>query len=231
MNRPTYLRLASIALAVAGVLFALFPLTRPWDDAAGDAAGLMAATASSWWIPSHLFGALAFMLAAFASTGVLGALMKSTSERPARLMAFLAILGAGLILPYYGAESFGLHAVSVTSAGADPAAAQLLMEAIRNDPYALGTFGAGLLAVAVAGILLAVAVRRSASGTSLPALATAVLLAAYLPQFFGPPWLRVIHGVLLGVSLIALAWWHHTAAGQKLRSESAGPVAAPTSSS
>src|SRR5690625_2563567 len=114
MNRARYLRLGTAALALAGIMFALFPLTRPWQDAAGTDVGLVVATASSWWIPSHLFGALGFLLLAFATTAVLGVVMKGPGEPAARTMALLMMLGAGLILPYYGIESIGLHAVAVS---------------------------------------------------------------------------------------------------------------------
>src|SRR5690554_2093173 len=212
MNRRLYLRIGTLSLALAGVLFALFPLTRPWHDAAGTDAGLVAATLSSWWVPSHLFGAMGFLLVAVASTAVLGVLMKGQGEPAARTMALLAMVGAGLILPYYGIESIGLNAVATSSQLSDAASRAILMEAIRNDPYALGTFGAGLLAMAISGILLAVAVARAGAGSALPAIAVAVLLALYLPQYFGPPWLRITHGVLLGICLITLAAWHHSRA-------------------
>ncbi len=212
MNRRIYLGIGTAALAVAGLFFALFPLTRPWQDAAGTDAGLVAATLSSWWIPSHLFGAMGFVLLAVASTAVLGVIMKGPGEPAARSMALLAMVGAGLILPFYGAESFGLHVVAATPVLADDASRAALMEAIRNDPYALTTFGIGLLVMAAAGILLAVAVVRARLGSPVPAVAVAVLLALYLPQFFGPPWVRIAHGLLLGLSLLALAAWHRAEA-------------------
>lgn len=217
MNRTRYLRLGTTALALAGIMFALFPLTRPWQDAAGTNAGLVAATANSWWIPSHLFGALGFLLLAFATTAVLGVIMKGPGEPAARTMALLTMLGAGLILPYYGVESVGLHAVATTGELGDTASRVSLMEAMRNDPYALGTFGAGLQLMAAAGICLAVGIARAGEGSALPAIAVAVLLALYLPQYFGAPWMRMTHGVLLGISLLALAAWHHSVAQRRLQ--------------
>lgn len=216
MNRRIYLRIGTVSLALAGVLFALFPLTRPWQDATGTDAGLVAATASGWWIPSHLFGALAFICVAVATTAVLGVLMKGPGEPAARGMALLAMLGAGLVLPFYGAESFGLHVIAVSAELSDAASRVALMDAVRNDPFALTTFGLGLLVMAAAGILLAVAVRRAGQGTALPAISVAVLLALYLPQFFGPPWMRIAHGLLLGISLLLLATWHSAAARREL---------------
>lgn len=216
MNRTRYLRLGTIAIALSGVLFALFPITRPWQDSAGTDAGLVAATLSSWWIPSHLFGALGFLLFAFASTAILGLIMKGPGEPAGRSMALLSILGAGLILPYYGIESVGLHVAAASADLSGDSVRVALMEAMRNDPYALATFGTGLLIMAIAGICLAVGVSRAREGSALPAIATGVLLALYLPQYFGPPALRIAHGVLLGISLLTLAAWHHGAAKRSL---------------
>ena len=53
------------------------------------------------------------------------------------------------------------------------------MEAMRNDPYALGTFGVGLLLAAAAGIFLAVGIVRAREGSAVPAIAAAVLLALF----------------------------------------------------
>ncbi len=216
MNRKLYLRIGSSSLALAGVLLALFPLTRPWQDATGTDAGLIAATASGWWIPSHLFGALGFVLLALATTAVLGVLMNTRGEPAGRGMALLTMLGVGLILPYYGAESFGLHAVATAPELTDPGTRIALLEALRNDPFALSTFGAGWLLLATAGILLAVAVPRAGYGPALPAVSVAVLVALYLPQFFGPPWLRITHGLLLGISLVLFAGWHARVARESL---------------
>lgn len=217
MNRRRYLRLGTTGLALSGVMFALFPLTRPWQDAAGTDVGLVAAALDSWWIPSHLFGALGFLFFAFATTAVLGVIMKGPGEPAARTMALLAMLGTGLLLPFYGAESFGLHAVATTPVITETASRGVLMEAIRTDPYAIGTFAPGLLLVAAAAICLAVAIVRMGEGPALPAIAVAVLLTLYLPQFLGAPWLRITHGLLLGASFLALACWHHTIAQLRLR--------------
>ena len=217
MNRARYLRSGTIALALAGVLFALFPLTRPWQDSSGTDAGLVAATLDGWWVPSHLMGAGGFLLFAFASTAVLGVLMRGRGEPGARTMALLAMLGVGLILPYYGVESIGLHAVAASAELGDVGSRAALMEDMRNNPYGLTAFGLGLLAVATAGVFLAVGVWRAREGSAVPAIAVAVLLALYLPQYFGAPWLRIAHGIALGISLLALAAWHRSVATRLLR--------------
>ena len=59
-------------------------------------------------------------------------------------------------------------------------------------------FVAGLVALAVAGVL--VAVREGAVGVPF-----AIAMVGFLPQFFAGPEIRIAHGVLLGVGLVLLA--------------------------
>lgn len=66
-------------------------------------------------------------------------------------------------------------------------------------------FGVGLLAVAGAGVALAIATWSGGVLVRVAGLATGAGLALYLPQFFAAPVLRVGHGVLLGAGLLALA--------------------------
>lgn len=71
-------------------------------------------------------------------------------------------------------------------------------EAIRLGPAAAVVFVAGLVALAVTGLL--VAVREG-----VVALPFAVAMVGFLPQFFAGPDIRIAHGVLLGVGLVLLA--------------------------
>lgn len=57
-------RTAAALLAAAGILFALFPLTRPF--APGGGADTLEQFGSIWWTVAHLAGAAAFILTAFA---------------------------------------------------------------------------------------------------------------------------------------------------------------------
>ena len=48
-------------LTIAGVLFVLYPATRPWHDES-TVEGATAAMSSGWWVASHLFAMVAFIL-------------------------------------------------------------------------------------------------------------------------------------------------------------------------
>lgn len=186
-HRP---RLSSgpVAIIAAGIAFALYAVLRPYADET-TAAGV-AAVASTAWVASHLLAMAALVLLPL---GVYAAGLD-------RAGAVLAV-GAGLVLPYYGAETFGLAAVAAQSLGAD--GMPPLTGAIRFGAAASTMFVLGLLFLAVGGALVAAAVRRRGGGWA--GLVLAVGLVAFLPQFFGPPAVRIAHGllVLAGCALLA----------------------------
>lgn len=203
------------ALVVAGVAFALFPILRPWHDEA-TLAGATMAFGSAAWVLSHYAGVMAFILVPF---GLL-ALRKHLKGGPGESAALAALLGTwlgvGLILPYFGAETFGLQAVARSAAQGQVADLLGITEAVRLGPVAAVTFALGLLLIAAGGVLTAVAVQRS---RTLPA-GSGVLFAAgmllYLPQFFGSPTLRIAHGILLalGCLWLALVLWRSADPGR-----------------
>lgn len=198
--------LAAAALALAAILFALFPLTRPWADQSGTVDGLIEATASQWWVPSHMFGAIGFLLLALGALAVREAARGTPGDRPGWFAAVATLLGTGLLLPFYGGESFGLHVIGASAQAGVVQNAQELIDGIRFDTIAVTTFALGLIGVAAGGILLAVAAIRARLAVPGAAILAAVGVASYLPQFFGPPWVRIAHGILLAIGLLWLAY-------------------------
>ena len=190
MSRPS-----AIVSAVAGVLFLLYPVVRPWTDET-TVDGAHAAMASGAWVASHLFAMLGFVLVPIA----LLSLRHAIGLAPAVTMW----VGAGLTLPYYGAEDFGLHAAATKGTGLLAVA-----EATRYNPVAVTMFGAGLLTLAAGAILVAVAIWRSGVLPRYSAIAFAAGFALFLPQFFTPAPVRIAHGVLMLVGLVwlAVAMW------------------------
>jgi hypothetical protein len=102
--------------------------------------------------------------------------------------------GAGLTLPYYGAENFGLNAAANTG-GTDLLA---VAEATRYNPVAVAMFAIGLITLAVGAVLVGRAVRRPG------AWVFAAGFVLFLPQFFTPAPVRIAHGVLM---LVGLVWF------------------------
>jgi hypothetical protein len=116
----------------------------------------------------------------------------------------LAWASVGLLLPYYGAEAFGLHALATVGAGnaADVA------ESIRWGAIQAVAFVIGWAALAALGIQLAVALSRDVSDRAqrVASWSLAVGLTAYFPVFFLPPGGRVAHGLLVAAAALATAW-------------------------
>jgi hypothetical protein len=193
--------------AVAGVLLALYPALRPWADVTVE--GMPAAFTSPAWIPAHLAAVVAFVLVAFALFGLHSTLVspavRTGGARVARRAAVIWSAGATLVLPYYGAEAFVLPVIGERILRTGDASLLELAEGFRMGPWPATTFLAGLLLLAVAGVLVAVAVARSGVLPRWAGVPFALAFALYLPQFFGPPALRIAHGVLVAAGCLVLA--------------------------
>ena len=181
---------AAALLGVAAVLFVAYPVLRPYSSESGLAGAR--AFGSDRWVIAHLCGMVAF--------GCFAAAACSLTSRLARVSV---LLGVGLLLPYYGAEAFGLHALGDAALNRGDASLIDVAGTVRNNLAALIMFGAGWIALAVAGAASARALWAADMRTG--AVLVGAGLVLYLPQFFGPPWMRIVHGVLLGVGLAIVA--------------------------
>jgi len=198
----TRIRAGAGALAAAGVLFLAYPALRPWHDE-GTVAGATASMSSTAWVAAHFFAMLGFILIPLGLLALRAALAATRAEPLALTAAVLAWIGSGLVLPYYGAEDFGLHAI----AGSAGSRAGLLglVHAVRYQPLAATIFATGLLLLAAAAIMAAIAVWRARVLPRASAIPFAIGLALFLPQFFGPAPVRIAHGILLAAGSIILA--------------------------
>ena len=153
----TRIRAGAVALAAAGVVVLAHPALRPWHDE-GTAAGATASMSSTAWVTAHFCAMLGFILMPLGLLALRSALAPR-AEPLALTAAVLAWIGSGLVLPYYGAEDFGLHAI----AGSAGHRADLLslVHAVRYQPLAVTIFGTGLVLLAAAAIMAAIAVWRS----------------------------------------------------------------------
>ena len=207
MSTPaTRIRAGAVALATAGVLFLAYPALRPWHDES-TVAGATASMSSTAWVTAHFFAMLGFILMPLGLLALRAALAATRAEPLALTAAVLAWIGSGLVLPYYGAEDFGLHAIA---GSVGPKTGLLsLIHAVRFQPLAMTIFGAGLLLLAAAGIMAAIAVWRSHVLPRASGILFATGLALFLPQFFGPAGVRIAHGILLaaGSFILAAALW------------------------
>jgi hypothetical protein len=190
-------------LATAGALLVVYPALRPWSDATPE--GAPAAFTSPAWIPAHLAAVVAFVLVALGLFGLQSTLARSGGARPARVAATLWAAGAALVLPYYGAEAFALPVIAERIVRTGDTSLLEVVEAFRMGFWPATTFATGLLLLAAAGVLVAVAVARSGMLPHWAGIPFALAFALYLPQFFGPPTLRIAHGVLVAAGCLLLA--------------------------
>lgn len=196
-------RLARLAALGSGAAFAAFPLLRPWGDRSGTDRALAEALAAPAWVASHAAGMLAWV--ALAAALILG----RGGTRAGRLAAVTAALGTAAVLPYYGAETFGLAGVARTALDeGDLRLVAPAAHAIRGDAVAMTGFALGLALLAAAGVALAVAARGASPRHRGAAVAVAAGLLTYLPQFVTPGAVRQGHGLALGaaLALFALTW-------------------------
>lgn len=196
--------LSAVALGISGVAFAGYPLLRPYGPESGTA--FAADLASPAWLASHVLGMVGFTALALA----LRSLVATGSPwrwggQPLRASETRMWLALALLLPYYGAEAYGLHAVGRYAVDGDTGVLAVA-EGFRYAPFEVATFTAGLLLLALVGGRLVHGTWRASGATRVGGLLAGVGLATYLPQFFATPGLRMVHGVALGVGLVVLAW-------------------------
>jgi len=119
-----------VALALSGLLFFLYPAVRPWHDES-TVAGAVASMSSDAWVAAHLFAMLALILMPL---GMLAVCVLAAGRRGAGLTLAATVIiwvGAGLTLPYYGAEDFALHAIAKQATSGAPLDLLSLVDSIR----------------------------------------------------------------------------------------------------
>jgi hypothetical protein len=195
-------RLGALAFAVAAVFFVLYPAIRPYSDETS-LQGAMA-FASNAWIVAHVLAMLGFVLAALGLLALYGTLRGTAVEGLALVGLVTTWIGAGLTLPYYGAEAFGLHVIGQEAVRQHSADLVRLANDVRYGP-AIFFFGVGLLLLAIGPIVAAAAVWRSDRLPKWSGVPLALGFALFIPQFFGSPAIRVAHGLLMAVGCLWLA--------------------------
>ncbi|GAA2855406.1 hypothetical protein GCM10010517_13560 [Streptosporangium fragile] len=197
MNR---VRLAALSFAVGGILFLLYQSVRPYaDETALEGAAAMASPA---WVTAHLAASAGFILA---TLGLLG-LHLALGARLTLPGAVVAWIGAGLALPYYGAETFGLNVIGARAVRDQDATLLELAEQFRFAPVAVTMFLIGLALLAIGVITAAVGVWRSGALQRWSGVPLSVGFALFIPQFYGTPALRITHGALLAVGGLWMAY-------------------------
>lgn len=187
----------------AGLAFAAYPALRPWGPESGPEGALHLGSAA--WLAAHVLGMVGFVTLALALRSAAARPPWPWSGRPVREAETRAWVAVALLLPYYGAETYGLNAVGRHATSLDQPGLLAIADSFRYEPVAVTTFGLGLLALALVGGRLAHGSWRAGARARAGALVAGVGLATYLPQFFAPPEVRVAHGLVLGLGLLLVA--------------------------
>lgn len=196
------IRISSTALATAGILFVLYPALRPFSDEVSLQGA--AAFASQNWLLAHMLAMVAITLLPVGLLGLFLSLQETALERLGYWALVLAMVGAGLSLPFYGGEAFGLHAIG-QEALRQQSASLLDVAAIVRSGAGLGMFLIGLLLLAISAILVAIMVWKSGEYSKWSGIPLAVGIALYIPQFFFAQPIRVAHGILVAIGCLWLA--------------------------
>lgn len=187
--------LAFASWTVAGILLLAYPAVRPWDDETTNA-GVLSWDSAAWTI-SHT----AAILGLIALVGATALDAVAGRVRPA--VAVLMASGTALVLPYYGAEAYGLPMIGELAGRRDDATLVELADGFRYAAVPVTMFSVGLLLLAAAGVLVLVA--RSPTAR-LGSVLLGLWLVTFAPQFFAGPPVRIAHGVLaLGACLLLAA--------------------------
>ena len=190
------------ALVLAGAGFAIYPALRPFTDETTLAGA--AAYASTRWLVAHSTAMAAFLLLGLGLYGVTARLRATTAGRLAQRGLLTSWIGIGLTLPYYGAETFGLHSIGQQAlARHDAALLTALTDGVRWNE-GLWFILPGLLALAVGTGMIAAAAHRSGL-LGRAGILLAVGFALYIPQYAAGQPIRVAHGLLLTAGCVWLA--------------------------
>ncbi len=207
-SHPRVSRASGAAFVVAGGLFVAYPALRPFsDEKTLDGA---AAFASTSWLVAHSLAMIAFVLVALGFFGVARRLDSSPTDRLGGRAAVVAAVGIGLTLPFYGAEAFGLHALGQEAIDRNDPTLVAMSDSIRFG-FGIVFITVGLLALAIAAIMMARAIWRSGVLERASGVTLAVAFALYLPQFSAPQPVRIAHGLVVLAGCVAIARALHRA--------------------
>jgi hypothetical protein len=197
----------ALALGLSALLFAGFPLIRPFFplDPAAPAETLIVASpalVSAPWVISHLSLMLAFVLLLYGVLTLYAHLANAHAEPRARRAMMWSLAGVALIMPMLGVETHILPIIGklylAGQTGIAPAVAL-----IYHGP-ALAVFLVGLVLLAIGALTFAVAIWHSDALPRWAGVMFAIGLTLWFPPF--PRMMRIMDGLCIGLGGVWLAW-------------------------
>jgi hypothetical protein len=190
-------------LVVSGLAFAAYPALRPYGPEAGLAGA--ADFGDPAWLVAHVLGMVGFVALAFALRAAAATTPWPWTGQPVRKAETRMWIAVTLLLPYYGAEAYGLHELGRYAADHGDPGVLDVADAFRYAPFEMTTFALGLFVLVLVGGRIAHGLWRSGRLGRSAGILTGLGLATYLPQFFGTPEVRIVHGAVLGLGLVLMA--------------------------
>ncbi|MBD8868462.1 hypothetical protein [Nocardioides donggukensis] len=190
------------AFVLSGLALAAYPVVRPYGPESG-AAGADT-FASPAWLVAHLLAVVGFVALAFGLRAAAHTRPEAWrwSGRPVREAETRMWLAVALLLPYYGAEAYGLGALGRHAVESGDPSVLAVADGFRYASVEITTFGTGLLLLVLVGARLGYGLWASGTLGRTGGLLAGLGLATFLPQFYGTPELRMLHGVVLGLGLV-----------------------------
>ena len=144
-------------------------------------------SASTAWLAAHVLGMVGFVSLAFALRSAAVSPPWRWSGQPVRKAETRMWLAVALLLPYYGAEAYGLNELGRYATEHGDAGVLDVADAFRYAPFEMTTFALGLFLLVLVGARLAHGLWRSGRLGRTGGVLAGLGLATYLPQFFGTP--------------------------------------------
>jgi hypothetical protein len=148
---------------------------------------------------------VSFVLLALGLLGLYLRLQETAVEHRAIQALVLSWIGVGLTLPYYGAETFGLHAIGQEAIREKNSTLFSVANSVRLGE-GLVFFIPGLVLLAAGTVLFAILIWRSNSLRTWSGIPLAIGFVLFLPQFFEPQSIRIAHGLLIMIGCILIGW-------------------------
>jgi len=200
------IRFAAFSLILSGICFTLFPAVRPFFDESSPQAAVW--FGSNRWVFAHSLGMSGFILFVLGLLGVYMSLRQTSADRGADWALVLSWIGAGLTLPFFGAEALALQVIGRAAISQNNPGLLPLVNSVRFG-VGLLFIGSGLVLIALAAVVLAFAVWNSEILPRWSAVLIAIGFAVYAPLLRGAPGfqaMRIADGVLILVGCTWLAW-------------------------
>ena len=209
------LRFGSVVLLVSSLLFAAFPLIRPFfpyaPETAEELAQVAAGLTDPLWVVSHLLAAVALSLLVFVMLTMYALFAGTRSEGKSFVAAILGVTGIALLLVVIGAETFGLSAVAEAYVRGQATDLDALTKLVRT-PVQFALLLPGLISLAASAITFVVVNGKERVLARWGLVVYAIGLTLWLPIM--PEMVRLIDGLLIGVGGVWLsaACWRLAAA-------------------